>query len=57
MLHLRDQRMGIDSDGKRKERSDLSGQAHPQGGVDTLKSKFPQADGAPAGVRGDGQSH
>ena len=47
----RDRRMGIDSGEKRRDRADLSGLARPQEGVDALKGAFPQAKGAPKGVR------
>jgi hypothetical protein len=54
MMESRDQRMGIDSNQKRKDRGDLSSQAHPQQGVDVLKKTFPKPDGAPAGVQDAG---
>lgn len=37
----RDRRMGIDSQEKRRERTDLVNLARPQSGVDALKDKFP----------------
>jgi hypothetical protein len=47
--------MGIDSGAKRRDRADLSSLARPQSGVDALKSAFPNAKGAPEGVRDKGQ--
>ena len=43
--------MGIDEMKKREKRRDLARHAHPQRGVDALKSAFPDADGRPEGVR------
>lgn len=43
--------MGIDEAEKRAARSDLAQKAHPQRGVDALKSAFPGANGRPDGVR------
>lgn len=42
MLARRDERMHIDSAGKRKRRADLAAQAHPQEGVDRLAKWFPR---------------
>lgn len=50
VLEGRDQRMSIDSKKKRQERQDLASGAHPQYGVDLLKSRFQGSDGAPTGV-------
>lgn len=43
--------MGIDEMKKREKRRDLARHAHPQRGVDALKSAFPGSDGRPEGVR------
>ena len=51
MAEERDRRMSIDSGEKRRERADLSPLARPQEGVDLLKDAFPNAKGAPEGVR------
>ena len=56
MIESRDQRMGIDTAGKRRERQDLVGLAKPQSGVDDLKAKFPAAQPIP-GVRDVSGSH
>lgn len=47
--------MGIDEAQKRERRRDLARHAHPQRGVDALKSAFPDADGRPDGVRDAGE--
>ncbi|WP_084267403.1 OBAP family protein [Azohydromonas lata] len=46
LVEQRDRRMGVDSSAKRAERSDLTGLARPQSGVDALKGRFgrPTAD-------------
>lgn len=46
----RDQRLGVSTQDKRADRADLAPLAHPQSGVDTLKSFFPGSTGAPNGV-------
>src|SRR3954447_14975483 len=43
--------LGIDEAEQRRQRRDLASLAHPQRGVDTLKDRFPDADGRPDGVR------
>ncbi len=43
--------IGSDEAGQRTRRRDLASGAHPQHGVDTLKDRFPNADGRPDGVR------
>lgn len=43
--------MGISEMKKREKRRDLARHAHPQRGVDALKSAFPGSDGRPEGVR------
>ena len=43
MVEERDIRMKVHTGSKRKARADLKPQAHPQGGVDTLKGTFQQA--------------
>ena len=50
MIGSRDSRMKIDSGKKRRERADLAGMAHPQEGVNVLKTKLPGGE-APAGVK------
>jgi hypothetical protein len=42
LVEQRDQRMGIDSAAKRRERADLQPLARPQAGVDDLKGAFPR---------------
>jgi hypothetical protein len=54
LAEQRDRRVGIDSGEKRRERAELSELAHPQEGVDALRGAFPQAKGAPEGVRDKG---
>ncbi|WP_437675565.1 OBAP family protein [Sorangium sp. So ce131] len=51
LVEARDKRTGINTAEKRKERADLAAAANPQRGVDDLKSRFPNATGAPEGVR------
>jgi hypothetical protein len=55
LAEQRDKEMGIDSGAKRRDRADLSSLARPQSGVDALKAAFPNAKGAPEGVRDKGQ--
>lgn len=50
LLTERDQRMGVDTEQKRRQRSDLSTKAHPQRGVDALRDAFPQSSAPPPGV-------
>jgi hypothetical protein len=54
LVQRRDTNMGIDSGAKRRDRADLSPLARPQEGVDALKAAFPDASGAPEGVRDKG---
>jgi Protein of unknown function (DUF1264) len=56
LIEAHDKRLGIDTATKRNKRQDLAQYAHPQGGVDALKSAFPNARGAPQGVKGLRQS-
>jgi len=51
----RDSRLKINTTEKRNQRADLSGLAHPQQGVNAIKSAFPNPDGAPAGVKDSAQ--
>jgi hypothetical protein len=51
LLQDRNRRMKLDTEHKRRQRRDLAELAHPQRGVDLLKDAFPDADGAPQGVR------
>ena len=44
------QGMGIDEAAQRERRRDLAVHAHPQHGVNTLRSAFPTANGRPEGV-------
>lgn len=53
LVERRDKEMRIDSDALRSERKDLLSEAHPQGGVDAIKSKFPGAQPVP-GVEDSG---
>ncbi|EYF00645.1 OBAP family protein [Chondromyces apiculatus] len=48
----RDKRTGTSTEEKRKNREDLAKDARPQRGIDDLRSAFPKASGAPAGVSG-----
>jgi hypothetical protein len=50
LVEQRDQRMGMDSARKRRERADLQPLARPQSGVDALKPAFPQARPIPGVV-------
>ena len=49
LVEARDQRMGVSTAEKRKERADLAAKANPQVGVDALKDKL-SGSGAPSGV-------
>jgi len=40
LVESRDERMGIDTEERRRQRQDLIGMAHPQEGVDALKDAF-----------------
>lgn len=51
LVEQRDQRMGIQSADKRRQRSDLAPLARPQHGVDDLKGKFPRPSRDIPGVR------
>jgi len=57
LLEKRDEVQKIDSRGKRRQRADLVGLAHPQQGVAALKDAFPKAGPYPPGIqeRGTGQ--
>ena len=50
----RDRRMGFNSAEARRSRADLASLAKPQGGVNALAGKFPNASGAPRGVADNG---
>lgn len=50
----RDRRMGLNSAAARRDRADLAPLAKPQGGVNALAGKFPNASGAPQGVTDNG---
>lgn len=54
LLQSRDQRMKTNTEQRRRNRADLAAMARPQGGVDALAGKFPQAKGTPPGVSDDG---
>ena len=43
--------MGLEEGKQREQRRDLAGHAHPQRGVNTMKDRFPDADGPVEGVR------
>jgi hypothetical protein len=47
LVERRDERMGIDSADKRRQRADLAALARPQSGVDALRAAFPQARAIP----------
>jgi hypothetical protein len=49
--------MNTNTEQRRESRADLARLARPQGGVDTLAGRFPQAKGAPAGVADNGDPH
>lgn len=51
LLQNLDRGMKLGIERKRQGRSDLAGKARPQRGVGTLKDAFPNANGAPPGVR------
>ena len=50
MVQQRDQRMQLNSETKRRERTDLTPEARPQAGVDALNGKFPRATHPISGV-------
>ena len=52
MVQRRDERLGIDTADKPRQRAALAQLARPQDGVDALARRFPSAKGAPDGVRG-----
>ena len=54
LIEERDRRMGLSTAEARRDRADLATRAKPQGGVDVLVKKFPNASGAPAGVADNG---
>ncbi len=54
LVEDRDRRMGIDTGEKRRDRADLAPLARPQGGVDALRAKFPNAAPPIPGVQDDG---
>ena len=54
LLTARDARMKLSTADARRDRASMSALAEAQGGVDALKSRFPNATTAPAGVRDNG---
>ena len=54
LIEERDRRMGLSTAKARVGRADLATRAKPQGGVDVLAKRFPNARGAPAGVADNG---
>lgn len=56
MVAGRDRRMNLNTGDARKDRAAMASAAQPQGGVDALKGKFPHANGAPVGVRDNGDT-
>jgi hypothetical protein len=56
LVHMRDTRMDLNTANERADREDLSALAKPQGGVDAIKSSFPNATTAPAGVQDNGDT-
>jgi hypothetical protein len=54
LVETRDKRMDLDSAAARHDRADWASLARPQGGVDAIAAKFPNAKGAPAGVADSG---
>jgi len=54
MEEARDRRMNLNTVNARKDRADMASLAQPQGGVDAMKGKFPNATGAPAGISDNG---
>ena len=55
LVERRDKDMGIDSEALKSERKDLLSAAHPQGGVDAIKSRFPNGRSVP-GVKDSGET-
>jgi hypothetical protein len=51
LAEARDRRLGLDSGEKRRDRQDLASLARPQAGVAAIAAAFPDAKGAPEGVR------
>lgn len=51
MIRSRDSRMNVNTNHKRQQRADLAQNARPQVGVNVLRKSFPNADGAPEGVK------
>jgi hypothetical protein len=51
LVKERDSRLKVNTTEKRNQRADMAPLAHPQQGVDAIRSAFPNADGAPAGVK------
>jgi hypothetical protein len=56
LVRSRDKRMNVDTEQKRRERSDFVALARPQSGVNALAGKFPDAGPAPDGVSDDGDA-
>ncbi|HEY8549298.1 MAG TPA: OBAP family protein [Vicinamibacterales bacterium] len=56
MVEARDERMNLDSAEARKTRAAWAPMARPQAGVDVLAGKFPDAKGAPDGVKDSGDT-
>jgi len=53
-MNARDQRTGFNTSDARKDRADLTPLAKPQGGVDAMAGKFPNAKPAMAGITDNG---
>jgi hypothetical protein len=56
MVAARDKRMGLDTAAARRDRQDLVELARPQGGVDAMAGKFPNAGALIAGVSDNGDA-
>jgi hypothetical protein len=56
LIEARDRRMGLDTAKARRDRQDLAGAARPQGGVEAMKGRYPNAGAAPAGVTDNGDT-
>jgi hypothetical protein len=56
LVQARDARLGTNTTDNRQQRADLAAFARPQGGVNALAGRFPNAQGAPAGVTDNGDA-
>ena len=54
MVEARDKRLDLNTRDARKDRANLTSLARPQGGVDAMKSFFPNAAPPPPGVQDNG---